>query len=178
MSSARPPGMSTGARAYCMPPQVLHCWSYGQGRWRGHHWQWPRPRLDQYQHLNPCSGCPRCSDAMTPTCRRRPSALAVDVRYSTVGQSCMLQVERRTQHNPLSASFNREHASIARSQMPDAYSKAHLVVQRFVIVNDPMTRATRRTQTHITAHRRPGSCFMRHGQGTHVTRRMDHGHGD
>ena len=59
-----------------MPPHVLHCWSYGQGRWRGHHWQWPRARLHQYQHLNPCSGCPRCSDAMTPTCRRRPSALA------------------------------------------------------------------------------------------------------
>ena len=65
--------------AYFMPPQVLHCWSHGQGRWRGHHWQWPRPTLHQYQHLHPCSGCPRCSDAMTPTCRRRPSALAVDV---------------------------------------------------------------------------------------------------
>ena len=62
-----------------MPPHVLHCWSYGQGRWRGHHWQWPRARLHQYQHLNPCSGCLRCSDAMTPTCRRRPSELAVDV---------------------------------------------------------------------------------------------------
>ena len=58
-----------------MPPHVLHCWSYGQGRWRGHHWQWPRARLHQYQHLHPCSGCPRCSGAMTPTCRRRPSAL-------------------------------------------------------------------------------------------------------
>ena len=62
-----------------MPPHVLHCWSYGQGRWRGHHWQWPRARLHQYQHLHPCSGCPRCSDAMTPTCRRRPSALAKNV---------------------------------------------------------------------------------------------------
>ena len=65
-----------------MPPHVLHCWSYGQGRWRGHHWQWPRARLHQYQHLNPCSGCLRCSDAMAPTSRRRPSELAVDVVWA------------------------------------------------------------------------------------------------
>ena len=37
------------ARTVCMAPYVLHCWSHGQERWRGHHWQWLRPRLHQSQ---------------------------------------------------------------------------------------------------------------------------------
>ena len=36
----------------------------------GHHWQWTRPMLYQYQHLNPCLGCLRCSDG----CRRSVGA--------------------------------------------------------------------------------------------------------
>ena len=30
-----------------------------------------RANSHQCQHLYPCSGCLRCSDAMTPVCRRR-----------------------------------------------------------------------------------------------------------
>ena len=64
-------------------PCEPHCWSYGQGRWRGHHWQWPRARLHQYQHLNPCSGCLRCSDECRRRCRRRSAERVFSAsRYS------------------------------------------------------------------------------------------------
>ena len=117
--------------AYCMPPQVLHCWSYGQGRWRGHHWQWPRPRLHQCQHLNPCSGCPRCSAAMTPTCRQRPSALAEDVRHLRTGHNYALLSNPGTHHNPLSAGIAWERVVMARYQMPDVFCTLHLVNQLY-----------------------------------------------
>ena len=71
---------------------------------------------------------------MPPACRRRPSELAVDVALFTsmriaidvhhwrMGHRCMLQVERCTQHNPLSAPFNLEHAFPSRSHVPDVDS--------------------------------------------------------
>ena len=104
-----------------MPPHVLHCWSYGQGRWRGHHWQWPRARLHQYQHLNPCSGCPRCSDAMTPTCRRRPSAPCIEPTECAFQPGACI-------HGPFSN---------AGRQWVGALSKSTICNE-----NVPMTRAT------------------------------------
>ena len=126
-----------------MPPHVLHCWSHGQGRWRGHHWQWPRPRLHQSQHLHPCSGCLRCSDGCRRRCRRRSSALATDFHHLITGHNYALLSNPGTHHNPLSAGIAWERVFMARSHMPDVFRKAHLVGQRFVIVNEPMTRATR-----------------------------------
>ena len=48
---------------------------------------------------------------MPPACRRQPSEHAIDVHRWRMGHGshgCMLQVERCTQHNPLSAPFNLE----------------------------------------------------------------------
>ena len=127
-----------------MPPHVLHCWSYGQGRWRGHHWQWPRARLHQSQHLHPCSGCPRCSDAMTPTCRRRPSALAVDTSSgATCARSPRGFLRRPHSAQPTECGRHKNPRGERVPALPgDVRRKAHLVVQRFVIVDEPMTRAT------------------------------------
>ena len=106
-----------------MAPHVLHWCTHGQGRWRGHHWQWSRPRLDQYQPMYPCSGCLQCSDGCRRRCRRRSSEHAVDVRHLRTGHGSMIQLNSNTQHHPLSVAIELEHAPVAHSQMVDAFCK-------------------------------------------------------
>ena len=67
---------------HCGPP-------HGQGSWRGHPWQWPRPRFHQSQHFHPCSGCLRCYDRCRRRCRRRPSEHDAGFHQARTGNGVM-----------------------------------------------------------------------------------------
>ena len=89
----------------------------------------------------------RPTNAMPPACRRQPSEHAIDVHRWRMGHGshgCMLQVERCTQHNPLSAPFNLEHCMhlqavlICRTSIACALRNSTICNE-----NEHMTHATR-----------------------------------
>ena len=99
-----------------MAPHVIHWCTHGQGRWRGHHWQWPRPRLYQSQHLHPCSGCLRCSDGCRRRCRKRSSEDVCDAAHSQGRHSYMVLSNPNTPCHPLSVGIALELMVVAGLQ--------------------------------------------------------------
>ena len=125
-----------------MAPHVLHWCTHGQGRWRGHHWQWSRPRLDQYQPMYPCSGCLRGSDGCRRRCRKRPSDTDERPCHSPTVERYACKLHGGTQWDPLSAAVKFANTTLSGWRMAGAFARNG----RFSTISHAYVRTTRATR--------------------------------